>query len=139
MLWSIGKTGTKNPRHRGMGEGKWRANLFLFAAVAGAVARIDHGNPAIAQKAGGILQPPHFDSPASMSLHEESTTAGAAPRDGRFQNLVVYDQHVAQNSMHRSWPDLATGWSWSGEGTELRLPLLQGVKWHTASPLPRRM
>jgi peptide/nickel transport system substrate-binding protein len=75
-------------------------------------------NPAIAQKTGGILQLSHFDSPASMSLHEESTTAALRPAMGVFNNLVVYDQHVAQNGMESIVPDLATGWSWSEDGTE---------------------
>src|SRR5439155_22200682 len=76
----------------------------------------------------------HFDSPASMSLHEESTTAALRPMMGVFNNLVVYDQHVAQSSMESIVPDLATGWSWSEDGTELRFPLRQGVKWHDGKP-----
>src|SRR5258708_8978022 len=93
---------------------------------------MDH--PAIAQKAGGILQLSHFDSPASMSLHEESTTAALRPAMGVFNNLVVFDQHVAQNSMASIVPDLATGWSWSEDGTELRFPLRQGAKWPRDKP-----
>jgi peptide/nickel transport system substrate-binding protein len=34
---------------------------------------------ALAQKQGGILRMPHFDSPASMSLLEESTVAVTRP------------------------------------------------------------
>jgi len=34
---------------------------------------------AFAQKQGGILKVPHFDSPASMSLLEESTVAVNRP------------------------------------------------------------
>jgi len=33
------------------------------------------------------------------------------------------------NSLQSIVPDLATNWSWSEEGTELTLPLRQGVKW----------
>jgi peptide/nickel transport system substrate-binding protein len=43
------------------------------------------GNAAFAQKQGGILRVPHFDSPASMSLLEESTVAVNRPMMGVFQ------------------------------------------------------
>ena len=87
-------------------------------------------SPAIAQKSGGILKISHFDSPASMSLLEESTAAALRPVMGVFNNLVLYDQHVAQNSMRSIVPELATGWSWSEEGIELTFPLRRSVKWH---------
>ena len=108
--------------------------VHLIAAASGLSLGLTMVNPAIAQKAGGILQLSHFDSPASMSLHEESTTAALRPAMGVFNNLVVYDQNVAQNSMESIVPDLATGWSWSEDGTELRFPLRQGVKWHDGKP-----
>ncbi len=108
--------------------------MHLLPAAVGLSLGLTVINPAIAQKAGGILQLSHFDSPASMSLHEESTTAALRPAMGVFNNLVVYDQHVAQNSMESIVPDLATAWSWSEDGTELRFPLRQGVKWHDGKP-----
>src|SRR6266700_1035098 len=108
--------------------------MHLLPAAVGLSLGLTVINPAIAQKAGGILQLSHFDSPASMSLHEESTTAALRPMMGVFNNLVVFDQHVAQNSMESIVPDLATGWSWSEDGTELRFPLRQGVKWHDGKP-----
>src|SRR5207248_5445218 len=91
-------------------------------------------NPAIAQKSGGILKISHFDSPASMSLLEESTAAALRPVMGVFNNLVVYDQHVAQNSMRSIVPELATSWSSNEEGTELTFPSRRGVKWHDGKP-----
>src|SRR5437868_9028846 len=91
-------------------------------------------NPALAQKAGGILKTSHFDSPASRALLAESTTAAIRPMMGVINNLVVYDQHVAQNSMSSIVPDLATGWSTNEEGTELIFPLRRGVKWHDGKP-----
>src|SRR6266478_4703245 len=89
---------------------------------------------ALAQKQGGILRVPFFDSPASMSLHEESTFAALRPMMGVFNNLVMYKQDVPQNSMKSIVPDLATSWAWNEEGTELTLPLRQGVKWHDGKP-----
>src|ERR1700731_5123219 len=89
---------------------------------------------ALAQKQGGILRIQHFDSPASMSILEESTRAALQPMMGVFNNLVMYDQHVAKSSLETVVPDLATSWSWSEDGTELTFPLRQGVKWHDGKP-----
>src|SRR5437870_8856557 len=89
---------------------------------------------ASAQQSGGIVKIGHFDSPASMSLLEESTAAVNRPMMGVFSNLVVYDQHVRQNSPDAIVPELATNWEWSEDGTELTLPLRQGVKWHDGKP-----
>ena len=87
-----------------------------------------------ALKPGGILKLPHFDSPASMSIFEESTRAALQPMMGIFNNLVMYKQDVPQTSLQSVVPDLATGWSWSEDGTELTFPLRQGVKWHHGKP-----
>jgi peptide/nickel transport system substrate-binding protein len=92
------------------------------------------GQPAQAQKSGGVLKISFFDNPASMSLHEEATGAALRPMMGVFNNLVMYDQHVAQNSPDSIIPDLATGWAWSEDGKELTFPLRQGVKWHDGKP-----
>src|SRR3981189_3628189 len=89
---------------------------------------------ASAQKPGGTLNISHFDSPASMSLHEEATAAAVRPMMGVFNNLVMYRQDVAQASLQSTVPDLATGWSWSGGGAELPFPLREGVKWHDGKP-----
>src|SRR5438045_6555177 len=93
---------------------------------------------AAAQKSGGILNISHFDSPASMSLHEEATAAALRPMMGVFNNLVMYRQDVAQASLQSIVPDLATSWSWSEDGTELTFPLRQGVKWHDGKPFTAR-
>jgi peptide/nickel transport system substrate-binding protein len=87
-----------------------------------------------AQKSGGILQMSGFASPASMSIHEESTIAAGMPLMGVFNNLVVFDQHVAQNSLASIVPDLASEWSSDEAGTALTFHLRQGVKWHDGKP-----
>jgi len=103
-------------------------------AAAAALIALAVGGPALAQKSGGILRFQHFDSPASMSILEESTGATERPMMGVFNNLVLYDQHVAQNSLQSIVPDLATKWEWSEDGRELTFPLRQGVKWHDGKP-----
>src|ERR1700730_6960174 len=96
--------------------------LAMFAAEA-----------AFAQKQGGILKMYDPDSPASMSIHEEATIVSERPMMGVFNNLVVFDQHVKQNSLESIVPELATA-SWNADGTELTLPLHQGVTWHDGKP-----
>src|SRR6266849_4840841 len=90
--------------------------------------------PAVAQKSGGILRLPGITSPASMSIHEESTIATLGPMMGVFNNLVMFDQHVKQNSLESIVPDLAVSWAWSEDAKELTFKLRQGVKWHDGKP-----
>jgi peptide/nickel transport system substrate-binding protein len=90
---------------------------------------------ALAQKQGGILKMYHFDSPASMSIHEEVTLAALLPMMGVFNNLVMFNQDVPQNSMQSIVADLATDWSWDEDKTQLTFRLHQGVKWHDGKPL----
>src|SRR5436309_5388430 len=106
----------------------------FFAAAVSMLIGLLAIQPASAQKSGGVLKISFFDNPASMSLHEEATGAALRPMMGVFNNLVMYDQHVAQNSPDSIIPDLATGWSWSEDGKELTFPLRQGVKWHDGKP-----
>src|SRR5882762_8379587 len=102
-------------------------------AAAGALLLLSPGT-ASAQKSGGILKIGHFDSPASMSMLEESTLAVNRPMMGVFNNLVMFKQDVPQNTLRSIVPDLATSWAWNEEGTELTFPLRQGVKWHDGKP-----
>ena len=89
---------------------------------------------AAAQKSGGILKVYHRDSPASMSILEEGTNSTEIPMMGVFNNLVMYDQHIAQNSLSTIVPDLATDWSTSEDGKQLTFHLRQDVKWHDGKP-----
>ena len=111
-----------------------KRELRALAAAGSLSLALSAADAAFAQKQGGVLRMSHFDSPASMSLHEESTAAANRPMMGVFNNLVMFKQDVAQNSMQSIVPDLATSWSWSEEGTELTFPLRQGVKWHDGKP-----
>ena len=107
-------------------------------AVMAALLTASFAGQAAAQKQGGILREYMVDSPASMSVHEESTVVSERPMMGVFNNLVLFDQHVKQNNPDVILPDLATGWSWSEDGTELTFPLREGVKWHDGKPFTAR-
>src|ERR1044072_7530105 len=90
--------------------------------------------PAMAQKPGGILRINHRDSPATMSIHEEGTVGVIMPMMGVFNNLVLYDQKVPQNSDASIVPELATSWSWNEDHTAITFKLRDGVKWHDGKP-----
>ena len=110
-------------------------SLRAIAAAAGALAGIlCVAAPAAAQKSGGILKVYFFDSPASMSIHEEATIAAQGPMMGVFNNLVIYKQDVPQSGMESIVPDLAGDWSWDEEKTQLTFQLRQGVRWHDGKP-----
>src|SRR5215510_14150679 len=111
-----------------------KRDLRVLAAAGSLSLAFFAADRAFAQKAGGILKLGHFDSPASMSMLEESTQAVNRPMSGVFNNLVMFKQDEPQNSLRSIVPDLATSWSWNEEGTELTFPLSQGVKWHDGKP-----
>src|SRR5882757_2405731 len=92
------------------------------------------GGPAWAQKHGGVLTVPHIDSPPSPSIQEEATASVVIPFMPIFNNLVIFDQHVAQNSLETIRPELATEWAWSADGRDLTFTLRPGVKWHDKKP-----
>ena len=56
-------------------------------------------NPGVAQKSGGVLKIEHMDTPPSASILEEATVSTVVPFMGLFNNLVMYDQNVARNSL----------------------------------------
>jgi len=111
-----------------------KRDLRALGAVAGLLVAMSAADPAVAQKSGGILRVHALDSPPSLSMHEEVDAVPARALMGVFNNLVVFDQHVKQNSLQSVVPDLATGWSWSEDGTQLTFPLHEGVKWHDSKP-----
>jgi peptide/nickel transport system substrate-binding protein len=108
--------------------------LKVLAAVGPLLLSTVLASSVSAQQQGGTLRIGHFTSPASMSMLEESTVAVNRPMMGVFNNLVMFKQDEPQNTPDSIIPDLATGWTWSEDGTELTLPLHKGVKWHDGKP-----
>jgi peptide/nickel transport system substrate-binding protein len=110
------------------------ARLLSVAVACAALGGLSMYGPAQAQKPGGVLRIPLGTSIASVSIHEESTIVVLAPMMGVFNNLVMFDQHVPQNTLSSIVPDLASSWSWSEDGKELTFKLRDGVKWHDGKP-----
>jgi len=111
-----------------------KRHLRTLAAVGALLVTASAPGGAFAQKSGGTLRIPHGDSPASMSTHEEATRSTATPMMGVFNNLVIFDQHVPQNTLSSIVPDLALDWSWDEDKTALTFHLRQDVRWHDGKP-----
>src|SRR5215469_11341481 len=109
-------------------------DLRVLAAAGSLLLAFSIGETAFAQKQGGTLRIYFFDSPASVSIHEETTAAGQGPVMGVFNNLVLYKQDVPQNGLQSIVPDLASEWSWDEDKTQLTFRLREGVKWHDGKP-----
>ncbi len=90
--------------------------------------------PALAQKRGGVLLVPHVDSPPSPSIQEEATASVVIPFMSLYNNLVIFDQHIPQNTFETIRPELATAWQWGADGKALTFTLRQGVTWHDGKP-----
>jgi peptide/nickel transport system substrate-binding protein len=116
-----------------------KQHIRVLAAAGGLLIGMFAAEPVFAQRQGGILKTYSPDSPASMSIQEEATAFAEKPMMGVFNNLVMFYQHVKQNSLASIVPDLATGWSWNEDGTELTFSLRQASAGTTASPSPPGM
>jgi DNA-binding transcriptional LysR family regulator len=88
-------------RNRGGFAAAFAVSLALAAPIADA------------QKSGGVLIMSHFDSPASMSMHEEATGAVNRPMMGVFNNLPLPIDFALTVSMawhRRAATDPAQSW-----------------------------
>jgi len=110
-------------------------DLRVLAAAGSLLLAFSIGETAFAQKQGGTLRIYFFDSPASVSIHEETTAAGQGPVMGVFNNLVLYKQDVPQSGLQSIVPDLAADWSWDEDKTQLTFRLREGIKWHDGKSL----
>ena len=109
-------------------------HLRSLAAACGLLLVMAGAGPASSQKQGGVFKIGQFDSPASMSTHEEFSNVAEGPMMGVFNNLLIYDQHIPQNSLDSVRADLAIDWSWDEDRTRLTLHLRHDVKWHDGQP-----
>src|SRR5690606_35596189 len=87
-------------------NGKMRIRLRALAAVGAMLPLIIGADAALAQKSGGILKVYHRDNPPSASIHEEATNSTVMPFMDVYNNLVIFDQTVARQSMDTIIPDL---------------------------------
>src|SRR5258708_17189673 len=94
----------------------------------GVLALMTGAATAFAQRQGGILRQYIIDSPASMSIHEETTVVAERPMMAVMNNLVLFDQHVKQNSLPPIAPQLPTDCVWAEDGTKLVFHLRHAVK-----------
>jgi peptide/nickel transport system substrate-binding protein len=116
-----------------MGSVRALTAAFLgLLAVSGATRAAEQ--PKEQPKQGGTLRIYHRDSPGSASIHEGATYSINAPFMPVFNNLIMYNQNIAQNSDASIVPELADSWTWSGDKKTLTFKLHQGVKWHDGKP-----
>lgn len=114
-----------------------RTLLAGLTAAAGAAASWQDHRALAAETTphrGGILRGYQPGNTASMSLLEETTLLVIAPMQAAFNNLVVFDPNVRQNSMTSIVPELATAWSWGDDGKQLDFTLRSDVTWHDGKP-----
>jgi peptide/nickel transport system substrate-binding protein len=118
-----------------MSREKSMRNVRALAAVAAlCFPTVPTTTFAAGPKQGGILRMYHRDSPGNASIHEGATYSLNVPFMPVFNNLVIYKQDVAQNSMDSIVPDLAESWAWVNDNKTLTFKLRQGVKWHDGKP-----
>jgi hypothetical protein len=110
--------------------------LLLRAAVTASalLIAISVSGPVSAQKRGGILKTYDPDSPGGLSIQEEATVFARGPMGGVFNNLIMYDQHVPQNSLASIVPESQSG----DAGQETNDPGLCGLD-DLRSPRSRRL
>src|SRR6202166_1375389 len=126
---AIGPMRQKLPREENMGSVRALAGAALCLLAASYAAAL-----AAEPKQGGILRVYHRDSPGGASIHEGATYSLNVPFMPVYNNLVVYNQNVAQNSIDSIVPDLAESWAWSSDNKTMTFKLRQGVKWHDGKP-----
>ena len=110
-------------------------NMRLGVLIGGLMAvLLCWSDVALAQRSGGVLRIFHRDNPPSASILEEWSVSTVVPFMPVFNNLVMFDQAVAQEDAASIVPELAVSWSWNDDKTELSFKLREGVTWHDGRP-----
>src|SRR5438105_7843722 len=107
---------------------------FLLPSAAAVLAVLVAATAANAQKRGGVLRVFQYDSPASMSIHEEALNSAQNPMMGVFNNLVFFKQDVPQNRIDSLVPDHASKSSWNTDLTYRTYQVRRVVSWHDGKP-----
>lgn len=114
--------------------GGFAAGCLAAAGMLGASLLASPAAHAADPQRGGIIKIYQRDNPPSASIHEEATYSVNIPFMAVYNNLVIYDQHIRQNSMEDIRPELATSWKWSSDFRSLTFMLRHDVKWHDGKP-----
>jgi len=75
--------------------------------------------------------------PGSASIHEEATYSVTRSLHAGFNNLVIYKQDVAQNSLESIVPDLAESLGWTATAKR-SIQLRQRRQWHDRQAVPHQ-
>ena len=91
--------------------------------------------PGAGTKTGRHSQDRPFRQPG-QHVDARGIDAGGQPADDRACSTISSCSSRTSRKTPRTSivPELATGWTWSEDGTELTFPLHQGVKWHDGKP-----
>lgn len=94
-----------------------KSKVRACAATGGLLMALSSGDPALAQKQGGILKTYNPDSPASMSILEEATVFAEGPMMGVFHYLVC----TTRTCLRTVCSLLCQIWLQAGRGTRTGL------------------
>jgi len=114
-------------------------NPRAFALAAGTVLVLALGaGPTAAQKYGGTLKALLPGNPPSLSMLEVTAYYTVFPMAPVYNNLAVFDQLKARESLDTIVPELAESWSWSPDAKALTFRLRRGVTFHDGAPFSSR-
>ena len=84
-------------------------SLIVFGILVGLLGRVAFS--AQTPKADGILSATLIEAPPSFSIHEEATISTVWPMMPCYNNLVLFDPLIKQESLDTIIPELGEKWS----------------------------